>query len=130
MLRDSSSNVSSSKSKRSEIKSEISEERKSSSNKKVEGPKFISVKAGRLKNKKKRKRYRYGPKKGEIITSSDESVTELNINTTDWSSSSLDECNLPKNEREVKPILARGPLPPPRGWTGKQNRASHSENPE
>ena len=67
MLRDSSSNVSSSKSKRSEIKSEISEERKSSSNKKVEGPKFISVKAGRLKNKKKRKRYRYGPKKGEII---------------------------------------------------------------
>ena len=86
------------------------------------GPKIIAVNAGRLKKNKKRKRYRYGPKKGELITSSDESVNELNINTTDWSSSSLDEYNLPKTEKVVKPLLARGPLPPPKGWTGNQNR--------
>lgn len=85
----------------------------------LSGAKIIAVNAGRLKKNKKKKRYKFGPKKGERMTSSDESVNELNINTTDWSSSSLDEYNLPVSEHIVKPILARGPLPPPKGWTGK-----------
>jgi len=129
----SSSKISTSKPKREsshDVKQDQAQKakKKKKESSELSGAKIIAVKAGHLKyNKKKKKRYRYGPKKGEPVTSSDESVNELNINTTDWSSSELDECNRLKSERVVKPILARGPPPPLKGWTGEQNRSKHSD---
>jgi len=67
------------------------------------------VTAGRKKNKNKRKRYTFGPKKGEVITSSDESVDALLINSSEWSASS-DDLQF-KAKKTLFPILAKGPRP-------------------
>jgi hypothetical protein len=51
--------------------------------------KILTIKAGRdTKLQKKSKRYRFGPKKGELMTPSDESIDEMLINTSDWSETS------------------------------------------
>jgi hypothetical protein len=71
--------------------------------------KILTIKAGRdTKLQKKSKRYRFGPKKGELMTPSDESIDEMLINTSEWSETSDEPLEL---KGQVCPIKAqaRGP---------------------
>lgn len=78
---------------------------------------MIEIKAGRKQNKSHRKRHKCGPKKGEVVTSTDEDEDEENLNSSDWSDSSVDD-NDPRtaaDKKLVRPLLASGPSIPNTG---------------
>ena len=79
----------------------------------------IEIKAGRKQNKSHRKRHKFGPKKGEVVTSTDENEDEENMNTSDWSDSSIDD-NDRRDKTVKRPLLATGPSVPN---TGKPTEA-------
>ena len=73
------------------------------------GVKILNIKAGRdVAKQKKSRRYKSGPKKGELMTPSDESIDELMINTSSWSDSSDEPVEL---RGKVVPIKALAPGP-------------------
>lgn len=88
---------------------------------------IIEIKAGRRLNKTRRKRYKHGPKKGEIMTSTDEDEDEENLNTQNWSESSADDNDPRLDRKAMRPLLATGPSVPNTGQPIEEEKDTNAD---